>query len=392
VNGDGFSDVIVGDYGYDNGEFGEGRAFVYHGSATGLGTTPAWTAESDQAGAFFGRSAAMAGDVNGDGFSDVIVGADSYDNGEFGEGRAFVYYGAAVGLGPTPAWTAESDQAGAGFGTSVATAGDVNGDGFSDVIIGSSVYDNGETDEGRAFVSYGNEGLGRVTLPRQLRTDGATPIALLGRSDSDTEFQIRANMVSIYGRTRLQMEHEVKPLGVLFDGVNTGFGPFSDIGSDGEIDVLSLVSGLTADTQYHWRVRARYDLTKTPFQRNGPWVHMPLNGWNEADLRTADAQTGIEAAEAPPASILLEAPQPNPFGTLAAIGYTLPRSGRVHLAVYDATGRARMVLVDAVRPAGRQVATWDGLAARGSALPAGVYFVRLAFDGRVETQKLVLAR
>jgi hypothetical protein len=82
VNGDGYSDVIVGAYQFDNGETDEGRAFVYHGSASGLSTTPNWTAESNQAGAFFGASVASAGDVNGDGFSDVIVGAPLFDNGQ----------------------------------------------------------------------------------------------------------------------------------------------------------------------------------------------------------------------------------------------------------------------------------------------------------------------
>ena len=68
------------------------------------------SAESNQAGAEFGFSVATAGDVNGDGYSDVIVGAHSYDNGEAGEGRAFVYHGSAAGLDTTPAWTAESNQ------------------------------------------------------------------------------------------------------------------------------------------------------------------------------------------------------------------------------------------------------------------------------------------
>src|SRR5207244_3966598 len=113
VNGDGFTDVIVGADLYDNGETDEGRAFVYHGSVSGLLASPAWTAESDQPGAQFGVSVATAGDVNGDGFSDVIVGAFLFDNGETDEGRAFVYRGSASGLAAAPAWTAESDQAGA---------------------------------------------------------------------------------------------------------------------------------------------------------------------------------------------------------------------------------------------------------------------------------------
>jgi hypothetical protein len=156
VNGDGFSDVIVGAPGFSNGEAFEGRAFVYHGSATGLSTTPSWTAESNQAGARFGWSVSSAGDVNGDGFSDVIVGAHRFDNTELDEGRVFVYHGSASGLSTTPSWTAESNQVGAQFGNSVASAGDVNGDGFSDVIVGARFFDNGETDEGRAFVYHGS--------------------------------------------------------------------------------------------------------------------------------------------------------------------------------------------------------------------------------------------
>jgi hypothetical protein len=156
VNGDGFSDVIVGAHRFDNPELDEGRVFVYHGSATGLSTTPSWTAESNQALAQFGNSVASAGDVNGDGYSDVIVGANLFDNGETDEGRAFVYHGSATGLSTTPSWTAESNQAGARFGWSVSSAGDVNGDGFSDVIVGARLFDNGETDEGRVFVYHGS--------------------------------------------------------------------------------------------------------------------------------------------------------------------------------------------------------------------------------------------
>ena len=156
VNGDGYSDVIVGTYLYDNGQTDEGAAFVYHGSATGINTTAAATVESNQVNASMGVSVASAGDVNGDGYSDVIVGAYGYTNGQNSEGAAFVYHGSATGINTTAAATVESNQVTARMGVSVAGAGDVNGDGYSDVIVGAYLYDNGQTDEGRAFVYHGS--------------------------------------------------------------------------------------------------------------------------------------------------------------------------------------------------------------------------------------------
>ncbi len=105
-----------------------------------LATSVTWMATGDQEGAYFGTSVAGAGDVNGDGYDDVIVGAPGYDNGLGGEGAVFVYHGSAAGLSTTPDWMVESNQVNAAFGTSVATAGDVNGDGFDDIIIGAPGY------------------------------------------------------------------------------------------------------------------------------------------------------------------------------------------------------------------------------------------------------------
>jgi hypothetical protein len=155
VNGDGYADVIIGADGYDNEQADEGRAFVYHGSATGLSVSPAWTTESNQTSSRSSRSVASAGDVNGDGYADVIVGAWQYTNDQSQEGRALVYFGSGVGLSASPTWTGEGDQIGASFGLSVASAGDVNGDGYSDVIVGAPSFDNVEANEGRAFVFYG---------------------------------------------------------------------------------------------------------------------------------------------------------------------------------------------------------------------------------------------
>ncbi|MEQ1503833.1 MAG: integrin alpha [Myxococcota bacterium] len=156
VNGDGFDDIIVGAPLYSNDTPEEGRAFVFHGSASGLGATPAWSAESDQQRSEFGHSVASAGDVNGDGFDDVVVGARYYDGAQTTAGRAYVYLGSAAGLERTAVWIAESVQSGAQFGTSVASAGDVNGDGFDDLIVGEPWFTDGHADEGRVNLFLGS--------------------------------------------------------------------------------------------------------------------------------------------------------------------------------------------------------------------------------------------
>jgi len=170
VNGDGYDDVIVGAYAYSNPEAGEGRVYVFMGSAAGLPVIPSWSAESNQVNAYFGGSVASAGDVNGDGYDDVIVGAWLYDNPEVDEGRSFVYVGSAQGLGGSPAWTAESQQAGARFGWSAASAGDLNGDGYRDVVVGAGWYDAAETDDGQAFFWLGESSFAGNWDPRHVDT------------------------------------------------------------------------------------------------------------------------------------------------------------------------------------------------------------------------------
>jgi hypothetical protein len=155
VNGDGFSDVIVGAWRYDDGSSDEGRAFVYLGSASGPSTNPAWSFESNQQDAHLGKAVGTAGDINNDGYSDVIVGAEDFSNGNLREGKVFLFRGSASGLEATPFWTAEANQDAAGFGCSVGTAGDVNNDGLSDVMVGAFAYGNGVLNEGAAFVYYG---------------------------------------------------------------------------------------------------------------------------------------------------------------------------------------------------------------------------------------------
>ncbi len=160
VNGDGYDEVLVGAPSYDLGEENEGAALLFYGAAEGPAQVPAWTGQGDQAEAQFGWSLGTAGDVNGDGYDDVIVGAPRYDHAANNDGAAFVYYGSAAGLSPSPDWMTPGAMDVASIGWSVGTAGDVNGDGYDDVIIGAPYYTD-FWEEGAVMIFYGSStGLG----------------------------------------------------------------------------------------------------------------------------------------------------------------------------------------------------------------------------------------
>ena len=171
VNGDDYDDIVIGASGYANGEATEGQVLVFFGATSGLTTTNGWAFESNQAIALFGTSVSAAGDVNCDGWDDIIVGAPQYDNGETDEGAAFVFYGATGGISTTYT-ILESDQAEAEFGTSVSAAGDVNNDGCDDVIVGAPRYDGVEENEGAAFIFLGSSD-GVNTTPQRVIVSGA---------------------------------------------------------------------------------------------------------------------------------------------------------------------------------------------------------------------------
>jgi hypothetical protein len=327
--------------------------------------------------------------VNNDGFSDVIVGSIYYNGDQFDEGRLSLFSGSVAGLSTTAAWFAEQNQALSGFGWSVSAAGDVGGDGFSDIVVGAPT----STSPGRAFLYYGNEGDGTDRNPRQVRTDDSGPIGPLGVSDSPTAFRLSARGRTAVGRGRVQLQFEVKPLGVPFDGTDLVTGPVFDTGAPVEnlgsfVPLTELASGLTPDTPYRWRLRVH---AKSLFIPLTPWLTLPCNNLTETDLRTASATTAISSAEAPAAErMMLEPVRPNPLRSQAEIAYTLREAGRVRMTVVDVAGRVRAVVAHGSQAAGRHAVRWEGRDGVGARLPRGVYLVRLEANGDVASRKLVI--
>ncbi|WP_133274404.1 VCBS repeat-containing protein [Hymenobacter radiodurans] len=132
IDGDSYSDVLVGAFGTNSYE---GRAYLYRGTSSGLNTTPSIIINPAKTGEdWFGVSVAGAGDVNQDGYADVVIGAQGANNNR---GRAYVYFGSSAGLAPSPTILNEPHGVRLSqFGVNVCGAGDVNGDGYSDILVG----------------------------------------------------------------------------------------------------------------------------------------------------------------------------------------------------------------------------------------------------------------
>lgn len=172
VNGDGFSDVIIGAPLFSNGQANEGAAFVFHGGYPALGTVPISQLEVNQANARLGISVAGAGDMNANGYFEVVVGADQWSSGQANEGGAFVFYGSAAGTLAAGYSTIQSNVVGARLGASVSEAGDVNGDGYADIVSGAPYTSNGQVEEGRLHITPGAPaGIGATTTV-ELNTAG----------------------------------------------------------------------------------------------------------------------------------------------------------------------------------------------------------------------------
>jgi hypothetical protein len=99
-----------------------------------------------------------------------------------------------------------------------------------------------------------------------------------------------------------------------------------------------------------------------------------------------------ESIEVPVMSMTLNQNVPNPFNPQTMITYAIPRSGRVALEIYDASGRLVRRLVDEVQDAGPKSATWDGRDANGAKAVSGVYFARLQFEGKSTSRKMTLLK
>jgi hypothetical protein len=209
INGDTIDDIIVGAPGTDANGSDSGAAYVV------LGHTGPFAATLDIAsltgangfqligeqGSIAGQSVSGAGDVNGDGIKDLVIGAPSSSARGAESGAAYVVFGKSTGfaaslelaaLNGANGFEIRGEKRGDNAGHSVSGAGDVNGDGIDDLIIGAIRADSNGSESGTTYIVFGTGGrtfasgldLSTLTGANGFQIAGAAPVDQLGRTVS----------------------------------------------------------------------------------------------------------------------------------------------------------------------------------------------------------------
>ncbi len=146
-NGDGIEDYVVGQYGTDSSVAGSGNALIINGAnpANSIRFTTGLTSGAD-----VGYAVSGVGDMNNDGYADVVIGAPGIDSAYFVAG------GTTSWTPPITTGNAFGGTAGSEFGRSITGLGDFNGDGYSDYAVGATSDDTGATNGGRVHIYGGN--------------------------------------------------------------------------------------------------------------------------------------------------------------------------------------------------------------------------------------------
>ena len=198
VNGDGVMDLAIGGYGYASNT---GRSYVVFGglkiggsgllALSSLNGINGFKLTGETAGDRSGYPVSAAGDINGDGYADVLIGADGYSAGA-SRGRSYVVFGGSTmdgsgmlalsSLNGKNGFKLDGEVASDTSGCSVSAAGDVNGDGLDDLLVGAYGH---ASQTGRSYVVFGSRDVGMTGIMALSSLNGTNGFKLDGEVSGD---------------------------------------------------------------------------------------------------------------------------------------------------------------------------------------------------------------
>lgn len=420
VDGDGTDDLVLGVYGRQGYDDASGRAFVVSGADGALLFD---LKAPSEASFFFGYSVSGAGDVNGDGLSDIAVGDNAASTETVLAGRVYLFSGANGAL--LRVLEAADASVNARFGVAVAPLGDVDRDGVADLAVGAHTQDLSDelTRAGQVYVFSGATGRqlysARSPYPQQFGLFGQliTPLGdidLDGRGDFAVQAwqesaadSMRRGRVYVFSGANGSLLHEVAPPEAYNEERLFGYDTASAGDFDGDrVGDLAVVERRLggADDETFVHVYSGVDgrllatVRRPGATQNFAWAVRPagdVNGDNRGDLAVVSSEAiyvfggaqGVADEQATtPAEFALGMPFPNPLEGHARLVFTLANAGDVRLSVFDMLGREVEVLTQGRRAAGVHTVSIDA-----ENWAVGAYIVRLVQGAHVATRRLVLA-
>ncbi len=393
VDGDGWPDFMAGaPLASTNVYQRNGEALIWSGADGSLLRVLNGTSDD----ARFGTSVAGAGDVDGDGRPDVIVGAPAArgDYILYNFGVAYVFTGKTGSLIFSVGPDLQATQRGYG----VAAAGDVNGDGRGDVLFGSPLYDvavdpvNGYAiPKGRVEV-YSLPGPVRPVAidikpaqcpnPLNVGSHGNVSVSVLGAPDFDVAAIDPATV-------RLSGSYAIRSATQVADTETPASSQCAcpAIAPDGSPDRTFQFS--IADLA--WRLGTVHDGDTKTLRLSG--ALKDGTRFEGRDCVVIQANGKLAAALAAGAGSRLSIAGSNPVrrGEVATLSLRVPEGGaEVEVSVFSVTGRRVADLAHGFREAGVHSVRWDGRLSRGTPAPAGIYFARARVAGEDATARILI--
>ena len=354
-NGDGYDDIIVGDFRDDTYGTYTGCARVFFGGDP-MDSQADLLLQGTEAFLEFGQKVACAGDVNGDGFSDIMVGAPRFEIGNDGQGCIYLYFGNEEGdiepdlqiIGKHYQW----------IGYYMAGAGDVNNDGYDDIVVGAP-YD-GNSPFGISYVSvyYGGEIVDTVPdiVIREMTMDFGNFVTGIGDFNHDKYDDIMICQIAWLYEEAIALiyfggeEMDTFPAVVLY---RPDWGSYYG----------NSISGVSAG-------RFNED-TFTDILIGAPYY--------DTDITSIGP---FRKLEHPSIEIY-----PNPFNSSIILEYRIDYPGLVRVGIFDMHGREIAVPINKFQPEGEYKFEWEA-----DGFQPGIYFCTISSEQFNITRKMILVR